>query len=99
MDLNHLRCIKSCRESDWDKLHQGWCQIPADYITLIPSLFYWSLVVILSLVEFPTTKFRAKQINKVLQDDHLDGITNQDINKRLLESVQDNERAFKVYVT
>ena len=54
---------------------------------------------ILSLVEFPTTKFRAKQINKVLQDDHLDGITNQDINKRLLESVQDNERAFKVYVT
>lgn len=53
----------------------------------------------MSLVEFSTTKIHAKQINKVLQDDHLDGITNQDINKRLLESVQDNERAFKVYVT
>ena len=53
----------------------------------------------MSLVEFSTTKFRAKQINKVLQEDLLDGITNQDINKRLLESVQDNERAFKVYVT
>lgn len=53
----------------------------------------------MSLVEFSTFKFRAQQINKVLQDDHLDGITNQDINKRLLESVQDNERAFKVYVT
>ena len=41
----------------------------------------------MSLVEFSTTKFLAKQIKKVLQDDHLDGIINQDINKGLLKSV------------
>ena len=86
--MNHIRCIKSYRENDWDMLHQEWHQISAGYITLIPLTLLLVNCHDMSLVEFSTFKFCAQQINKVLQDDHLDGITNQDINKRLLESVQ-----------
>ena len=97
MDLNHIRCIKSCRENDWNMLHQARCQISADYITLIPSLSYWSIVVICHWWNFQPLNF--VQTDKKSPSRWSFSITNQDINKGLLESLQDNERAFKVYVT
>ena len=97
MDLNHIRCIKSCRENDWDMLHQARRQISADYITLIPSLSYWSIVVICHWWNFQPLNF--VQTDKKSPSRWSFSITNQDINKGLLESLQDNGRAFKVYVT
>ena len=46
------------------------------------SFSYWSIVMT-SLVEFSTGEFRAKQVLKVLES----GITNQEKNQGLLESL------------